>query len=443
MARKMKDSSIEWIGKIPENWETVRIKRCFKIISGSGFPIEKQGKENGDYPVCKASDIAKANEGGVLYSAANYLDKEEISGYNIVPKYSIIMPKIGEAMKKNNRAIVDCDVLIDNNCQGLFPISIYFKYAYYLFKIIDMNWFDNSGTIPSVNNTKLINSSIPCPSIKEQKKISNKLDSIVDYAKDIKSTIIQEIQTLENYKKSVITEAVTKGLDKNVEMKDSGVEWIGEIPKHWKVIRIKNAAILKARIGWQGLKSDEFLDDSNLPYLVTGTDFKDGLVDWDSCVRISEKRFEMDKNIQINENDLLITKDGTIGKLAIARNCPYKASLNSGVFVIRNKGTYEYNDKYMYYLLKSEQFYLWFELNDAGNSTIRHLYQRDFYNFSFTYPETKEQNDIVDYLDKKTKLIDDSIAIKQKQLETLEEYKKSLIYEYVTGKKEVNDGEET
>lgn len=185
------------------------------------------------------------------------------------------------------------------------------------------------------------------------------------------------------------------------------------------------------------------MTEPNLPYLVTGTDFNNGLVDWDNCVRISEKRFEMDKNIQIKENDLLITKDGTIGKLAIAKNCPDKASLNSGVFVMRNQGPYKYVDKYMYYLLQSEQFYLWFELNDAGNSTIRHLYQRDFYNFSFTYPEIKEQNQIVDYLDKKTKLIDDSIAIKQKQLETLEEYKKSLIYEYVTGKKEVKDGEES
>lgn len=185
------------------------------------------------------------------------------------------------------------------------------------------------------------------------------------------------------------------------------------------------------------------MEDTGLPYLVTGTDFNNGFIDWANCVRISEKRFEMDKNIQIKENDLLITKDGTIGKLAIARNCPEKASLNSGVFVMRNQGPYKYIDKYMYYLLQSEQFYLWFELNDAGNSTIRHLYQKDFYNFSFTYPKLKEQEKIAKYLDKKCKLIDDSIAIKQKQLETLEEYKKSLIYEYVTGKKEVNDGEET
>ena len=93
----------------------------------------------------------------------------------------------------------------------------------------------------------------------------------------------------------------------------------------------------------------------------------------------------------------------------------------------------------MYYVLLSEQFLLWFELNDAGNSTIRHLYQRDFYNFSFTYPCLEEQEQIVAYLDKKTATIDEAITAKQKQLEILEEYKKSLIYEYVTGKKEVED----
>ena len=215
-------------------------------------------------------------------------------------------------------------------------------------------------------------------------------------------------------------------------MKDSGIEWIGEIPEDWKVIRIKNAALLKARIGWQGLRSDEFLLDPDLPFLVTGTDFYNGIVDWESCVRISEKRYEMDKNIQIKENDLLITKDGTIGKLAIAIDCPSKATLNSGVFVMRNSGRYKYIVKYMFYLLQSDQFYLWFELNESGNSTIRHLYQKDFLNFSFTYPSVKEQEKISTFLDKKTMQIDDIKSTIIKEIESLENYKKSVITKAVT-----------
>lgn len=216
------------------------------------------------------------------------------------------------------------------------------------------------------------------------------------------------------------------------KMRSSGIEWIGEIPEDWEVIRVKNAALLKARIGWQGLRSDEFLYEPDLPLLVTGTDFAGGVVNWNNCVRISEKRFEMDKNIQVKENDLLITKDGTIGKLAIARNCPEKVSLNSGVFVIRNQGPYKYFDKYMYYLLQSEQFLLWFELNDTGNSTIRHLYQKDFYNFSFTYPPLEEQEKIADYLDKKTNQIEQIKTAVKQEIQTLEDYKKSVITEAVT-----------
>lgn len=434
MTRKMKDSGIEWIGDIPEDWEISKFKRYSESAMGNTI-LKTDLEENNNK---ETIPVYSATQEDVVFG---YIDENNVTV--ILKKNNLVIPARGNSIgftKLVPYAKATCtQTTIFSRLNNINE-----KFVYYCSIAFKDSWFEFDQTaIPQITVQQVENNNIPICSMEEQCKITNFLSNKLDNVKNIKFTITKQIQTLEDYKKSVITEAVTKGLDKNVEMKDSGIEWIGEIPKHWKVIRIKNAAILKARIGWQGLKSDEFLDDSNLPYLVTGTDFKDGLVDWDSCVRISEKRFEMDKNIQIKENDLLITKDGTIGKLAIAKNCPDKASLNSGVFVMRNQGPYKYVDKYLYYLLQSEQFYLWFELNDAGNSTIRHLYQRDFYNFSFTYPEINEQNQIVDYLDKKTKLIDDSIAIKQKQLETLEEYKKSLIYEYVTGKKEVKDGEES
>lgn len=432
----MKDSGIEWIGDIPEEWEVLPNKYLMKKLK----LINKTYMGEEILSLTKKGVIVRnLSEGGKLPSS--------FDGYQILKKGNLLFCLFDYDVTPRTVGKIDKDGISSPAYSHYTMTSIAKRdYYYYFYLLLDF-------TKELLHLSKNLRSSFsefefgfieaPVPSIDEQIKIANFLDKKTKQIEDVKNTINKEIENLENYKKSVITEAVTKGLDKNVEMKDSGIEWIGKIPKHWKVLRIKNAALLKARIGWQGLRSDEFMTEPNLPYLVTGTDFNNGLVDWDNCVRISEKRFEMDKNIQIKENDLLITKDGTIGKLAIAKNCPDKASLNSGVFVMRNQGPYKYVDKYMYYLLQSEQFYLWFELNDAGNSTIRHLYQRDFYNFSFTYPEIKEQNQIVDYLDKKTKLIDDSIAIKQKQLETLEEYKKSLIYEYVTGKKEVKDGEES
>ena len=141
--------------------------------------------------------------------------------------------------------------------------------------------------------------------------------------------------------------------------------------------------------------------------------------------------------MHIKENDLLITKDGTIGKLAIVRNCPEKVSLNSGVMIIRSLDVFDYSDKYLYYILQSNQFYIWYELSQSGNSTIKHLYQGQFYNFEFSFPGINEQNKITLYLDNKCSEIDSLIKIKNQKIEKLQEYKKSLIYEYVAGKKQV------
>lgn len=215
-------------------------------------------------------------------------------------------------------------------------------------------------------------------------------------------------------------------------MKDSGIKWIGNMPSSWKIIRLKHASWLKGRIGWQGLRADEFIEDEKCPYLITGTDFDEGFINWKTCVHITNERYLQDLAIHIQENDLLITKDGTIGKVAIAKNCPEKVSLNSGVFIIRNTGKYKYHDRYMYYLIQSDQFLKWYDLSNAGNSTIKHLNQEKFYNFKFTYPDVEEQIKIANYLDDKCNEIDSIIKDEKQQIEILEEYKKSIITETVT-----------
>lgn len=214
------------------------------------------------------------------------------------------------------------------------------------------------------------------------------------------------------------------------EMKDSGVEWIGKIPKHWNTLKLKYASWLKGRIGWQGLKSDEYTDEG--AYLITGTDFDNGIINWNTCAHISVERFNEDSDIHIQENDLLITKDGTIGKVAVAKNCPDMVSLNSGVMLIRNVRRYKYYDKYLYYILMSEQFHLWYELSQNGASTIKHLYQEQFYNFTFSFPSIPEQTAIASYLDDKCSAIDDVIAQAKETIEEYKSWKASVIFEAVT-----------
>ena len=212
------------------------------------------------------------------------------------------------------------------------------------------------------------------------------------------------------------------------QMKPSGIDWIGDIPNEWDIKRIKYLAQLKGRIGWQGLTSDEYTDVG--PFLITGVDFSNGGINWENCVHITEERWAEAPEIHIKNGDLLITKDGTVGKVAIVENLQEKASLNSGVLLIKTSNGY--NKKFLYWALLSEEFWTWFRLKNAGNSTIVHLYQNDFAEFSYTFPNAEEQQAIADYLDQECAQIDSISADLEKQIELLQQYKKSLITETVT-----------
>ncbi|MBD5554437.1 MAG: hypothetical protein HDQ95_03595 [Roseburia sp.] len=214
-------------------------------------------------------------------------------------------------------------------------------------------------------------------------------------------------------------------------MKDSGIKWISTIPDTWNVIKVKYNCSLKGRIGWQGLTTDEYIDEG--PFLITGTDFNviDGVINWDSCVHVSEWRYDQAPEIQIRNGDLLITKDGTVGKVAIVTDMKDKTTLNSGVMVIRpTEDTYE--TKFLYYVLKSEEFWKWFNYINSGNTTISHLYQYDLNNFCFAITDKEEQKAISDFLDKKCQQADVIINKVKEQIEILETARRALITECVT-----------
>jgi len=211
--------------------------------------------------------------------------------------------------------------------------------------------------------------------------------------------------------------------------KNSGVEWVGEIPKEWSIKRIKHTTYVKGRIGWKGLRSDEFLEKSD-SYVVTGTDFKNGIIDWDNCYQIPIDRYEEDPYIQLKENDLLITKDGTIGKIAVVKKLPKKATLNSGVFVTR-PNTDDYIPEFLYWILVSNVFISFYDFNKSG-STIQHLYQNVFDEFKYPCPTIEEQTQIAKYLDHKTQQLDNLIAKKERLITLLEEERTAIINQAVT-----------
>ena len=211
--------------------------------------------------------------------------------------------------------------------------------------------------------------------------------------------------------------------------KDSGIQWLGNIPSHWKIQPLKYNLSLKGRIGWNGLKSDEFKEVS-YAYLVTGQDFKGAVVDWSNCYQIDQVRYEEDPFIQLNNGDLLVTKDGTIGKVAKVTNLDKPACLNSGIFVVKQTKDV-FDQGFLYWTFVSDQLGAFNNSRSTG-STIQHLYQNVFEDMPLLLPPLSEQRIIASYLDNKISQIDAIIGEKEKMVEDLQNYRKSLISETVT-----------
>lgn len=193
---------------------------------------------------------------------------------------------------------------------------------------------------------------------------------------------------------------------------------------------------LRARIGWQGLRSDEFKTEG--PYLVTGVDFHNGRVNWDDCYHVTEERYAQDKGIQLHEHDLLITKDGTIGKTAVVVDCPEKATLNSGVFVVRAINN-EVVPEFLHYVLHSHWFDL-FVRNMLTGSTIKHLNQEKFYKFSFEAPDVPTQKKIVEVLESIDAVIDKTRDLIQKYTSLMKGVVQDILTESIKDENTVKMG---
>ncbi|PMC60315.1 restriction endonuclease subunit S [Finegoldia magna] len=436
MTRKMKDSEIEWIGEIPEDWEINRLQWGLSEIVKRNNPIQTESilsltKDRGVIPY-----EDKGNQGNK--SKTNYED------YKLAYPNTIVM---------NSMNVIIGSVGLSDFFGCVSPVYYVFKarenndirFFNYIFQTTkfqeELKKYAN-GILEirlRVSSENVLKRKISFPKFEIQKRISDILDKKMEQIENIESTITQEIQTLENYKKSVITEAVTKGLDKNVEMKDSGIEWIGEIPKHWNLITIKYIA--KKITDGAHIAPDTSDEIYNFVSVVDIDN--NGNIDFENCLKITEAQYKYLKRngCKVNIDDILISKDGTVGK-TVYINANDEFVVASSLVIIR-PNLLQAIPKFIKYALDSNLVSEQLNSLVSGSALKRiSVYKNSNLKIVFT-ADKKDQAMIVDYLDNKTKLINDAISAKQKQLETLEEYKKSLIYEYVTGKKEVNDGEES
>jgi len=265
--------------------------------------------------------------------------------------------------------------------------------------------FLESGGIPQLTGISFSKYKIPLPPLPEQKAIAQVLSDTDD-----------------------LIQALEQKLAKKRAIKQGAMQQLLAPKEDWEVRKLGEVATLKARIGWQGLTTAEYLNEGDF-CLVTGTDFKHGFIDWDNCVFVEKNRYDQDKNIQIQVGDILVTKDGTIGKVAFIDKVPKPTTLNSGVFVIRPKNN-SFDSKYFYYVLMSNHFLNFLSKLTAG-STISHLYQKDFVHYRFPMPSKEtEQIQIATILSD----MDTEIEQIETQLSKYKQIKQGLMQNLLTGK---------
>lgn len=410
-------------------WHNTRLKDQLVIVGGNGFSPDLQGRNEGDYPFCKCSDISSNNK---LSTAANYVSFNDIieQGYNLVPAYSILVAKIGESMKKNRRSLNLVPCCIDNNMQAFVPKgSLDPLFGYYLLSLIDFADYDNGGPVPSINNQRLMTKVVSIPSIREQKEITSLLGEKCIRIDGVVSTLETQISTLERYRTSVIHEAVTRGLDPSAPTKPSGVDWIGEIPKKWGVKRIKY--LFHTASGSTPDSSDWTLYDGDINWVQSGDLY--GVSSIEKTARtVTAKALMESSALKVFESPFVIMAmyGASVGNVAV---CNIDACTNQACCVmLPHEGM---DSRFLYYVLVDSQTPL---KQKALGGTQPNISQVIIKNHKVPLPSSAEQKAIADYLDARTAAIDAVLDTKRKQLDVLKRRRKSLIYEYVTGKRRVN-----
>jgi len=419
---EMKDSGIEWIGMIPKNWNVDKIKYHLK---------RNEPKNPGNVEV-----LSVYREYGVIPKNSrddnHNITSEDTSKYKYVKKGDLVINKMkawqGSMGVSEYEGIVSPAYFVYNFTDNYFDK----KYFHFLIRNCYKDEFRRiSGGIREgqwdLSADLFANELVLIPPIKEQIKIVEFLNTKCAEIDTLYSDIEKQIETLEEYKKSIITEAVTKGLDPDVEMKDSGIELIGQIPNEWKI----------SRLGWISKKIGDgihgtvtFEDGETNFYFINGNNIKKrNIAIKDNTQRITERIYNTYKT-NLTTHTILISLNGTIGNLAFYNNENVLLGKSVGFIELKE----EYNREYIYYLLQANYIKTIFELSFAG-TTINNLSLQTLRKTNVLLPPKTEQKKIVKYLDKKCAEIDGAIEEKKEQLDTLEQYKKSVIYEYVTGKK--------
>lgn len=429
MARKMKDSGIEWIGEIPEGWSKNKVIRLFDIIGSGTTPKNITS----DFPVVnwiQSGDIT----GSFMPTCKNAISANLLSQYSALKVYPapfIIIAMYGASV--GNASISLIDGCVNQACCVLSSPSCNLHYAFYVIKSAQSYLVRKAvgGGQPNISQETIKQLWLPLPPLSTQDIIVRNLDATCSKIDDLLSSVHASIEEYKKLKQAVITLAVTKGVRGEREMKDSGVEWIGEIPKEWVIQKIKSISS-RINVGVVIRPSEYFDENGTVPFL-RGINIKEYLISSDNMVYINESSNHILSKSQVHTDDILIVRDGSIGTSCVV---PAEFDGANVVSMVIATPAISCDSRFICYSLNSDVGKTQFTLTKIG-SALTHTSVSAVSDIIVTVPSCAEQKEIADYLDAKCAEIDKLIAKKEQLVKELESYKKSLIYEVVTGKREV------
>lgn len=428
MTETMKPSGKELIGDIPSSWNAKPLKYCVAINKDVLLESTKP-----DYTF-RYIDIGSVNfsEGITGYEEVTF-ENAPSRARRIVHNGDTIVSTVRTYLKAISRIDDDKDVIASTGFAVLTPthadsgfLEFFCKSEAFCDEIVKQS----SGiAYPAVNASQVGRVYMPIPPLPEQQVIAAFLDDRCGQIDVIVADLERQVEILRQYKKALITETVTKGLDKTAPMKGSGIDWIGEMPRHWEMKRLKFLG--SARNGLTYAPED-VVDEDKGTLVLRSSNIQNDRLTFDDNVYVNCR---IPKEIVLQENDLLIcSRNGSqalIGKCALIDEKTSGQTYGAFMCVYRSR----YN-KFIHYVFLSDIFSYY--LGTFLTSTVNQLTNLNLYNIQIPIPmDLNEQQAIVEFLDHKCAETDDLIAEKQKAAETMRQYKKSLIYEYVTGKKRV------
>ncbi len=428
--RKMKDSGIEWIGEIPEGWEVAKLKNIVSIVrGGSPRPIEAYMSDNdNDVNWIRISDTEKGSK--YITHTSRKLIASGISKSRFIKRGSLILTN---SMSFGEPYILDIDGCIHDGWVAFSDFKKIDKEFLYYFLTsplakIQFEQQVDGGVVKNLNIDKIGDTVILLPSLIDQNKVIAHLDSLTSETNSLLSKTITSIEEYKKLKQAVITQAVTKGVRGEREMKDSGVEWIGAIPKEWVCEKIKYATSISRGLFNHRPRNDERYYNGKYPFIQTG----DVANATKYIVSYSQTLNELGKSVskEFPKGTLTMTIAANVGDVAILNFDAYFP--DSVVGFIPNKNIRTLYLFYIFSAMKDE-----FTRTAIKSTQLNLNIDRVKETFIPVTLNVNEQCEIENYLESKCAEIDGLIAKKEQLVKELENYKKSLIYEVVTGKREV------